>query len=244
MNNYVLIGAGGTGSQFIGPALAYLKSWHNNDNSSWEFTVVDGDSYHSDNLTRQLFDPIYTGVNKAEAMAHMYQHYPVTAVPKYIGTEELEYLLVDGTVVFLGVDNYSIRALVEERALDLDNCVIINGGNERHDGTVQIWIRQNGENKTPRLTYGHPEIKYLAEDDRSAMTCMQAMTMPGGEQLIIANMASAQHMLTALWRWHSGDWETGWTEVTFDLLKGETFYINMRERMNWSNDRPANWEPS
>lgn len=239
MQKYVLVGAGGTGSQLIGPVLAYLASWHRNNDSLWEFVVVDGDAYKATNSERQLFDPRYVGANKATAMAEMYSQYPIRAVDKYIGKEDLEGLLTEGTVMFLGVDNYSVRALVEQRALDIKNCVIINGGNERHDGTVQIWVREKGKNKTPRLSYGHPEIKYLAEDDRSAMTCAQAMEMPGGEQLIIANMAAAQFMITALWRWHTGEWKDGWTELNYDLLRGEVYHINMRERMNWDKDKTA-----
>jgi len=241
LEQYVLIGAGGTGSQLIGPLLAFLQSWHRNNETEWEFAVVDGDSYHPDNLTRQLFDPRFVGINKAEAMAEQYHQYPIRAIPKYIGATDLEYLIVENTITFLGVDNYSVRALVEERALNLDNVVIINGGNERHDGTVQMWIRKSGENKTPRLSYGHPEIQYIAADDRSAMTCAEAMTLPGGEQLIIANMAAAHYMLTAFWRYISNEWESGWTELTYDLLRGQVQHIDMRERRNWSNDRPASY---
>lgn len=239
MEKYLLIGAGGTGSQLLGQVLAYLNSWHSNNGTEWEFIVVDGDAYHVDNLSRQLFDPRFVGMNKAEAMAETYSHYPIKAVPKYVGSDDLNYLITEGTTVFLGVDNFSIRALVEERVLNMDDAVVINGGNERHDGTVQIWVRKGGENKTPRISYGHPEIKYVSDDDRSAMTCAQAMTMPGGEQLIIANMTAAAHMLTALWRLHTGEWEKGWTEVTYDLLSGEVFHIDMRKRKNWANDRVA-----
>lgn len=231
----MLIGAGGTGSHFIGQALAYLKAWHENKNEEWEFIVADGDVYEDSNLNRQLVRPEFIGRNKAVAMAEQYNNYPIRAFEGYIGRKNASMLLSEGAIIFIGVDNYSLRALVEEYALRLDNIVVVNSGNERHDGSVQIFVREGGENKTPKLSYCHPEIKYQKRHDRSEMTCAQAARLPGGEQLIIANMASALYMLTALWRVHSGEWTNGWTELQYDLQAGKVEHINMRERRNWAS---------
>lgn len=236
MNRYILIGAGGTGSHFIGPALAFLKQFHINSGQTWEFIIVDGDNFTAANLERQMFDPQYVGANKAEALAKTFDYYPTKYINKFLGKDDLPDLITDGTVVFIGVDNYSLRALITEHAQQLDNVVIINAGNEKHDGSVQLWVRENGENKTPKITFAHPEIIYKSADDRSAMTCAQAAELPGGEQFIIANMAAAQHMLTALWRFHTGKFkEAGWTELQFDLLAGTVDHIDLRTIPNWMN---------
>lgn len=234
---YILIGAGGTGSHFIGPSLAYLNSWHMNQGGEWLYTIVDGDNYEEKNQARQMFDPRFVGLNKADALASSYSQYPVQSLPRFIGEEDLQDIMEDGSVVFIGVDNFSLRALVEHRAYQLRNVIVINAGNEMHTGSVQLWVRENGENKTPPLSYLHPEIKYISDDDRSYMTCMQVASMPGGEQLIIANMAAAQHMMTALWRFHTGTWKEGWTELQFDLEAGQVEHINLREIPNWERDR-------
>lgn len=234
---YTLIGAGGTGSHFIGPGLAYLNSWHRNEGGEWNLTIIDGDSYEAKNQERQMFDPQYIGMNKAQALANAYAQYPVHALPRFVGEHELRQIMDEGSVIFLGVDNYSVRALVEKIAYDINDIVIINAGNERHTGSVQLWVRKNGENLTPPISFLHPEIKYTADDDRSGMTCMQAAQLPGGEQLIIANMAAAQHMMTALWRYHSGTYSTGWTELQFDLQNGSVEHSDMRTIPNWNRNR-------
>lgn len=234
---YVMIGAGGTGSHFIGPGLAYLDGLHRDRGTAWQFVVIDGDSYTEGNLERQLFEPTLISANKAEAMAQMYNRYPVIAVPAFIGADDLKEMFGEGDTLLIAADNHSIRALVQERALELDNCVVINAGNEMHDGSVQLWVRENGANATPKLTYLHPEIIYTRADDRAPMTCQQAAALPGGGQLILANQQAAAWMLAALWRHETGAWREGWTEIQFDLsAPGPDALrpINMRERRNWA----------
>lgn len=238
MNRYVLIGCGGTGSHFIAPALAYLHAYQLNKDRDWQFTVVDGDHYEYKNLERQLFDPNFVGQNKADSMKEMYGRYPVISLPKFIGKDDIPGLIPEESVVFLGVDNYSVRALVIEHAMTLKNIVVINAGNEKSDGSVQLWVREGGKNATPILTFCHPEIEYKSDQDRSAMTCAQAALLPGGEQLILANFSAAQGMLHALWRYHSGAWKNGWTELNFDLEKNLTEFIDFRERKGWDTHIP------
>ena len=231
---YIMIGAGGTGTHFIGATLAYLETFHKDRNEDWQFVVIDGDNFDTGNLERQLFQPGFVSSNKAEAMAQMYNRYPMVAVPKFIGKVDLDLMFTENDTVFICADNHSIRALVQERALELQTCVVINAGNELHDGNVQLWVRQNGENLTPKLTYMHPEIIYTAADDRAPMDCMTAARLPGGGQLILANQQAASWMLTALWRYHTGKWTEGWTELQFDLELGTVHHLNMRERRNWA----------
>lgn len=233
MKTYIQIGAGGTGTHFIGPALAFLDTHHRGRNEEWQYVIIDGDNFEEKNLERQLFDPGLVSLNKAESMAQMYNRYPVIAVPRFVGQNDLAEMMQDGDTVFICADNHSIRALVQERALQLQSSVVINAGNEQHDGTVQLFVRENGENKTPPITFLHPEIIYIGEDDRQAMSCQQVAALPGGGQLILANQQAASWMLAALWRFHEGHWQTGWTELNFDLAAGTVHHIDMRERRGW-----------
>ncbi len=235
MDSYILIGAGGTGSHVIAPMLAYLDAHHKERGTDYQFVIVDGDNYDTGNLTRQLFEPGFVSNNKAEAMAQMYNRYPIIAVPKFIGREDLEEMVQDGDTVLIAADNHSIRALVADRAMALRDVTVINAGNELHDGNVQLWVREAGENITPPITFMHPEIIFRSADDRAAMTCAQAAALPGGGQLILANQQAAAWMLAALWRRHTGEWKNpGWTEIQFDLAKGRVDHVDMRTWEGWT----------
>jgi molybdopterin/thiamine biosynthesis adenylyltransferase len=239
VQTYLMIGAGGTGSHLIGPILPYLESHHRSPNpnvdNEWQFVVIDGDNYEAGNLERQLFTPSFVGMNKAESMADMYNRYPIRAVPRFIGREDLQTMMNDGDVVLICADNHSIRALVQERALELANATIINAGNEMIDGTVQLFVRRDGVNETPPITFLHPEIQYIGEEDRAPMSCQQVAALPGGGQLILANAAAAMHMMEALYRLHyAPSIPLNWTEINFDLAEGTVHHIDMRPRRGWT----------
>ena len=149
----------------------------------------------------------------------------------------------DGDTVLICVDNMTVRKRIEEHVLTLDNAVVINGGNEKYDGSVQLWVRKGGRNITPRLSYLHPEVQVAEGADRAAMTCAQAAALPGGEQTIIANLQSATWMLTALWRYHYQMHVTidnepkaaTWTELQFDPIHGKVDHIDWRyPESDWS----------
>lgn len=233
MKTYIQIGAGGTGTHLIAPMLAYLESFHK-QGDEWQYVIIDGDNYDEGNLARQLFDPGMVASNKAQAMAQMYNRFPVIAVPRFIGKEDLATMMNEGDTVFVCADNHSIRALVQDRALELRDSTVINAGNEMHDGNVQLFVRRNKKNETPPITFLHPEIVYVGEEDRAPMSCQQAAALPGGGQLILANQQAASWMLTALYRLHySASVPLSWTEVQFDLLAGTVHHLDMRERRGW-----------
>lgn len=234
MKTYMQIGAGGTGTHFIGPALAYIDTIHRESGEEWQYVIADGDNYESKNLDRQMFDPGFVAMNKASAMAQMYNRYPnLIAVPRFLGKEDLESMMQDGDTIFICADNHSVRALVQEVALTLPNATIINGGNEEHDGSVQLFVRRAGVNETPPITFLHPEIAYVGEEDRAPMSCQQVAALPGGGQLILANQQSAAWMLAGFYRLNV-EAPLNWTELNFDLLAGTVHHIDMRERRGWT----------
>lgn len=232
---YALIGAGGTGTHLLDPLVRYLTNKDGTDANVWQLGVIDGDVVEEKNLSRQLFSEMDVAVNKANAATVPYQHLRnVIAIPEYLGVDNIARYLTDGVVVLIAVDNFPVRALIEEHCSTLDNVVVINGGNEHHTGSCQIWIRENGVDVTPRLSFLHPEILQPGEN-RATMSCAQVAALPGGEQLIATNMASAMWMLSALWNVHNIE-VIPWTELQFDIEKGTADASDLRSLKGWANE--------
>lgn len=240
MQNYVMVGAGGTGTHLINPLATYLSSYHKTD--EWSLHVIDGDVVEEKNLERQLFDPGTVTQNKAAAVVQGFPKEHVFAHAEYLGETNMEKHIRDGDIVFICVDNFTVRKRIEDHVMKLANVVVINGGNEKTDGSVQLMVREKNEPITPRIGYLHPEVKIAKGVDRAEMTCIQAAALPGGEQTLIVNMQSATWMLTALWRFHNkahilaAKAEPGkatWTELQFDVITGQVDHIDQRLTSTW-----------
>lgn len=220
--NYLLIGAGGTGSILFNPLLRYLESIERTENKPFTLAVIDGKAIRPNNLDRQMFMRDQIDRNKAEALIEAYRADPrvVIAVPRYLGKDDMT-MIAENDIVLIAADNWPIRRHIEEQAKTLKNITIINGGNELRDGSMQIMMRRKGKDIMPPLSKGHPEI--LADDgqDMALLDCHQIAELPGGEQTIMANMMSAVAMLNAVHHVHR--WEADpkslpkWNEVFFDL---------------------------
>lgn len=239
MRNYLMVGAGGTGSHLLAPLVTYLRAFHTD--GEWNLHVVDGDSVEAKNLERQQFLPGQVTMNKAEAAVQQIADPNLKAYAEYLSDQNIERFLQDGDVVFICADNFTVRKRIEDKALALPNVTVINGGNEATDGSVQLWVRENGANITPRIGYLHPEIAIALGADRAALSCQQIAALPGGQQTLIANLQSATWMLTALWRFHQGHHKPAgdpnpktWTELQFDALAGKVEHIDQRLSSHWS----------
>lgn len=244
MKNYVMVGVGGTGTHLLRPLLAYLASYHATNGDDWMLHLVDGDVVEVRNLERQMFEPATVTMNKADAamLSHgnAYGNNMISH-PEYLSEENIERMIDDGDVVFICADNFTVRARIEERVLGLTNAVVINGGNEKYDGSVQLWIRTDGHNETPILSYLHPEVRVGEGEDRAQMTCQQAAALPGGEQTLLANLFSATLMLVALWRYQNGTTylagdepgEDTWTEAQFDARTAGVVRMDQRMSKFW-----------
>lgn len=216
---YILIGAGGTGS-FIFPALIRaLEAYYSDKEEDFTITIIDGKTVDASKLTRQLFFGQYAGINKAEALRDQYGADPkvVIAVPTYLDKKNIKGI-PENAVVLIAADNFPVRARIEDYASRMKNITIINGGNEMTDGSLQVYMRRNGKDVTPKLSQGHAEI--LSEDGRdpAALTCQQIAELPSGEQTIIANMMSATAMLNAVRQLHE------WEATQENLPKEEVFF--------------------
>jgi molybdopterin/thiamine biosynthesis adenylyltransferase len=242
MNNFVMIGAGGTGTHLLRPLTAYLRASH--PEGDWLLHVVDGDTVEAKNLERQLFTPGAVTLNKAAAaVSEMADDGHIRAITDYLSETNMATVIQENDTVLICVDNFTVRKRIEDHCLTLTNVTVINGGNEKWSGSVQIWVREGGENKTPRISYMHPEVAVKIGDDRAEMTCAQAAALPGGEQTLIANAMTATWMLTALWRTmhHRHELtkrqhpsEATWTELQFDFMKPYVEHIDHRLSKFWN----------
>jgi molybdopterin/thiamine biosynthesis adenylyltransferase len=232
---YDLVGAGGTGSLVYPPLLRYLDSYHTNRGENFIVAVIDGDHLEKKNLQRQMFHGQFIDENKADALVKIYGGPESRPIPEYLTEDNLEQRVMDGDIVLIAADNYDVRARLERRALDLDNIVLLNGGNEKTDGSLQIFIRKDGQNVTPPLSFQHPEILKPSPHDPSKLDCMTRAQVPGGEQTIIANMASASWLMAGLAIVHA--FQNGepiaWHELNFDLLTGRARSTDWRGLDGW-----------
>lgn len=235
---YILIGAGGTGSLLLDPMLRMLRTFHGQDD--FIVAIIDGDNVEAKNLARQQFKGNHVGLNKAAALADFVYGEELHPVPEFLGDTNIKDRIQDGDVVIIAADNYNVRARIEQRAFELDNIAVINGGNESFDGSCQIFIRKNGKNMTPPLSWMHDEIYTPSEHDPSKLDCIARAAIKGGEQTIIANLMSAAWTLNMLYRYLVSDKNpVVWHETFFDMKTGNAKAYDWRDEDGaWMTHRP------
>lgn len=215
----VVIGLGGIGSHLIRPLCRYLHSL----NEEVSVTLIDGDTFEPKNEARQEFGGLG---NKAEViaaeLAGKYPRIEIVGKPWYVSAENAYLAIDDGDIVLLCVDNHATRKLVSDRSGELENVVLISGGNEFSDGNVQFFLRVDGENITPPLTHFHPEIESPEDKNPSEMSC-EELAASGSPQLIITNFLASAWMLSVFWRylvWVKEKKQLVYTEIYFDGVTG------------------------
>ncbi len=154
--NVVVVGCGGTGSQFL-PYFFQLVSNVSNIN---RITLVDGDKFEEKNTANQKCLKSDAGLNKALGLATRYNHIYDTRASsygRYLRTpEELMGLTDRGRygecLIIIGcVDNNSTRKLISETcsmlADDFREIIYIDSGNGDIDrvGQVVTGYRKDGE---------------------------------------------------------------------------------------------------
>lgn len=215
-----VIGTGGIGLCLL-PTLCRLLNYGSIEYSfdEVEVSLIDGDEFEERNKDRQDFR---NRGNKAEAtkneLEDVYPNIFFRSHPLYVNDDNIGVLIKEGDVVFLCVDNHNTRKLVSEYCeRELQSVTLISGGNNYHDGSVMVFIRENGKNitlplhavKTPPFNDGktnypngktyHPEI--ANPDDKHPEQiekregCLELVT--SSPQLLVANYMAAAHMLAA-----------------------------------------------
>jgi len=229
--NIKIVGDGGIGSNLSLPLIKLLVQ---EKAARTKITLIDGDSVEEKNLVRQHFIPEDIGTPKTEVTAgYLTQvcdtlradHIEVDSFPYYLKKDNVTEMIEENDIVFVGVDNYITRNIIEQRALELDNILVIFGGNEYDDGDVNVYHRENGKEMTPLYSSKHPEI--LEEDAMpDELGCEELMEV--APQLVLANMSAAQHMLEAFYYFLKNERVT-WHERFFDLEKGNVRTVKVKE---------------
>jgi molybdopterin/thiamine biosynthesis adenylyltransferase len=209
-----IVGAGGVGSYLAEPLCRYLQAAH----PGAAVTIFDGDSYELKNADRQRFTEYGNkAVSQAEELQKRFPHLVVEGKPHYVTEDNAFVYLEEGSYIFCCVDNHASRKLLSDQVGQLRDAVLISGGNEYDDGNVQVYERSGAIDKTPPLTYLHPEIETPTDKNPADMDCVE-MAQAGSPQLIFANLKVATEMLAAFWR--SATRKPPLAEVYFDLKNG------------------------
>lgn len=199
-----VIGAGGIGGYLLDPLARYLSY----TGDSCEITVIDGDRFEDRNRERQRYACNYH--NKAEmAVTNLRSEFPkvhLRAKAEYLTDDNVVSSIREGDVVFMCVDNHATRKLVSDRCCELDNVILISGGNSYTDGDVLIHWRKNGKNITPPITETAPEIKTpqdkIPGTSENREGCQeQAVASP---QLLFMNLDIASCMLNCYYAYEQG----------------------------------------
>lgn len=211
-----VIGVGGIGTALLPPLTRYLNFATNP--SEMELTLIDGDRFEAKNRERQHFDNYG---NKAEIVAARlrrdFECLNILVRPEFVIPDNVYSLIGERDVIFMGVDNHASRKLISNRCDDLDNVLLISGGNFFTDGNVQVYWRRDGEDQTlPLDNEFHPEIANPRDKNPGEVGCGElAESVP---QLIFTNNAIAAQMLSAFYAWSVG--KLNFDEVYVDIVTG------------------------
>jgi len=223
--NAKVIGLGGIGGALV-PFLARLLDAHE---PPARLTLIDGDEFEARNRARQAV-PAYG--NKATILAgelaRTFDRLSVRAVPEYIREENVAALIEEGDYVLLAVDNHPSRRVVSDHCGRLRDVVVISGGNDLHDGNVQVFIRRGGEEIRPPLTRYHPEIARAAGPLPAEGCDVQASSVP---QLLVTNLAVASAMLNAFYACLQG--MPAYEEAYLDILAGRMNPVARGRTRQW-----------
>jgi len=227
----VIIGLGGIGLFLARALTAFLMGLRTAlaDDEDIDMLLVDGKVYNERHLYRMAVPDF---INKAMAVADeiLQQHdclgFNVRYLPEFVTEANVGEVIQEGDVVMMGVDNHATRHLVNEYCFRgaLDNVVLISGGNDGVEngqtgsyGNVQLYIRENGVDRTAPLHRFHPEIADPQDQSPAELGCDES----GVAQLTITNQFAAAMMCSTLLRLlMAGEKIQPYDEVAFDVVEG------------------------
>ena len=224
-----IIGIGGIGCSLLKTLPQFLAYYHDEDSDEEpEVTLIDGDDFEPRNRDRQA--DLEVG-NKAEEMAKVlteqWGELIFDAVPSYVSSENVISVVREGDIVFLCVDNHATRRLVSDRCQELQDVLIISGGNEFTDGNIQVNWRRGGEELTmPIANEFHPEILFPRDKNPAERGCDEIVE--SAPQLLLTNNAVATLMLNAFYAFLEG--RLDYDEVYIDMFPNNTRSVK-RERV-------------
>jgi molybdopterin/thiamine biosynthesis adenylyltransferase len=197
-----VVGTGGIGLCLL-PVLCRYLNYSTEKFPDVQISLIDGDHFEERNRERQDF--VEVGPKASMTAAKYKGEYPRLLIqdhPVYVADYNVIQLIREGDIVLLCVDNHNTRKLISDRAEELNNVIVISGGNDLTDGNVLVNIRRDGKNVTLPLTSGfHPEIANPTDkhpdDVVEAQGCqVVAVAEP---QLLFMNNLIAANMLAFLY---------------------------------------------
>jgi molybdopterin/thiamine biosynthesis adenylyltransferase len=222
-----IIGVGGIGNAVL-PVLAHFMYY--DDQSKYRLYLIDGDSYKIENLPRQKFLSIG---NKAEVkVSELQAEYPalqLKAYGEFVEPDTIDYLIEDGDIVLLCVDNHKTRSFVSQYCAELDNIILISGGNDFTDGNIQVQVCKNGKALTlPLANCYHPEIENPTDRSPHEIGCdEEVISKP---QLIFTNNFIAAMMLNAFYNFACLENQPRYDEVYADIITNNTRAVDRLKR--------------
>lgn len=216
------IGIGGVGCAL----LPFLCRYLNYAGERARLTLIDGDRFERANAPRQTFARLGNKAEvKARELAEAFDTLSFRAVPEYVTADNVGRFISAGDIVFLMVDNHASRRLVDDHAATLQDLTLISGGNDFEDGNIQVYLRRDGSDLTPRLSRYHPEIAQPQDRHPAELSCEELMA-GGAPQLLFTNLMVAALMLNAFYA------------LRRDLLRYCEVYLDILQNLSRPVSRP------
>ena len=228
----VLIGLGGIGLWLTRAVVTFLAGLRAplHDCKAIHVLLVDGDAYGSEN-TYRMDVPDFG--NKAAVLGGQIldnltcSGLHVRWCEEFATEANVKRLVTEGDCVLLACDNHATRKLVSDRCSQLNDVVLISGGNDGVEagspgtyGNVQVYVRQGGDALSAALDEYHPEIAKPADTSPAEQSCLQ-WAVGGAPQLSFVNLAVASAICNALLRLLTKTVpEPIYDEVALDILEG------------------------
>ena len=194
--NIKVIGVGGIGSHLLLPLVQYLNFPSNTKYKLDELLLIDGDKFEHKNNSRQFVPKVsdYKAQSTSEYYKDKFPELEIYHSNTYITEENIREFVRDGDIIFLCVDNNTTRKLVNDYLVEnIENVILISGGNEYTDGNAQIFQKYRNINLSPSLTETHPEINEAVDKNPDDMSC-EELAEAGSAQLSIVNAGVADAM--------------------------------------------------
>lgn len=203
-NKIKVIGAGGIGGCVL-PVLCRYVNYAQDKFPNPEVSVIDGDSYEEKNRDRQSFSEF--GPKATQTVNELRDKFGRITFwdhPVFVDEVNIVRHVRNGDIVLSCVDNHATRKILFERASELDNITIINGGNHtypRLDGDVYVYIRRDGVDLTPNMLVTDVKVRnptdlHPSQTNQPGSCSRQAAENP---QVLIVNNIVAANMLSAFY---------------------------------------------
>lgn len=225
-----VIGLGGVGSIVARYAACFLASMQ----KDCLMSLVDGDQFEPSNAARMIFGDFGNKafVVRDELLPRFREsRLLLLSHPQYVTRKNIKRLIREKDIVLLCVDNHATRKLVDRHCAKLKNVCLISGGNDGIGedstgtvrqgtyGNVQIYIRKNGKDVTPRLSAYHPEIAKPKDKMPDQLSCTDLVVST--PQILFSNLTVASSMLNTLLLYLSD--QLPYSEMGFDISKGKAW---------------------